>query len=118
MKTVNIRVSTEEVTSEQVMPEDMGLGGVDSAETLADVSPMATPEVLISGDKLFHVQSYDIGGGQRRYDGIWMPGNDGRPVVYGWTLADLRKRNGELWQQGFRMSHQYSYDVGGGQRRY
>ncbi|MCU0353037.1 MAG: serine hydrolase [Cytophagales bacterium] len=78
----------------------------------------ATPQVLINGDKLIHVQSYDIGGGQRRYDGIWAPGNDGRPVVYGWTLADLQKHNNTLYAQGFRLAHQHSYDIGGGQRRY
>ena len=74
----------EQVTTEHdVLPEDMGLGGISLSEPTADISLAATPEVLINGDKLFHVQSYDIGGGQRRYDGIWKPGNDGRPVVCG-----------------------------------
>ncbi|CCH52673.1 LamG domain protein jellyroll fold domain protein [Fibrisoma limi BUZ 3] len=109
---------TEEVKPDQGLLEDMGLGGLALTKVNEDASLSVASEVLINGDKLFHVQSYDIGGGQRRYDGIWKPGNDGRPVVYGWTLSDLQKKNGELWQQGFRLSHQYSYDIGGGQRRY
>lgn len=112
------------MVAEQVTGEDLNLETLSflnrnaDEESLVGNAAAAAPEVLINGDKLFHVQSYDIGGGQRRYDGIWKPGNDGRPVVYGWALADLQKRNGELWQQGFRMSHQHSYDIGGGQRRY
>jgi CubicO group peptidase (beta-lactamase class C family) len=94
--------------TEEVAPQD--------AQALEEAGPV--PQVLIDGDKLFHVQSYDIGGGQRRYDGIWQPGSDGRPVVYGWTLTDLQKRNHELFGQGFRLTHQSSYDIGGGQRRY
>ncbi|MBO0931788.1 serine hydrolase [Fibrella aquatilis] len=113
-------MTVDQVTSEQILPDHMGLGGLAPTKAKANngLAAAADPEVLINGDKLFHIQSYDIGGGQRRYDGIWSPGNDGRPVVYGWALADLQKKNGELWQQGFRMAHQYSYDIGGGQRRY
>jgi len=118
-------VTGEPTTAVTTAPE-LGIDSLDQIDhdsavnqvSVKQLNQAAAPEVLINGDKLVHVQSYDIGGGQRRYDGIWMPGNDGRPVVWGWTLADLQKKNGELWQQGYRLTHQYSYDIGGGQRRY
>ncbi|KAM3116332.1 C1 family peptidase, partial [Phormidesmis sp. 146-33] len=28
-----------------------------------------------------------------RYDGIWVPAKDGRPIVWGWTFEDFQKKN-------------------------
>ena len=70
------------------------------------------------GYRLAHQHSYDIGGGTRRYDAIWVPGTDGRPVVWGATLAGLKKRNDAHYAEGYRLAHQHSYDIGGGNRRY
>jgi C1A family cysteine protease len=71
-----------------------------------------------NGYRLMHQQCYAIGGGQVRYDGIWVPGNDGRPIVWGWTLEDFQKHNGECYSNGYRLMHQQQYDIGGGQIRY
>ncbi|MBD0254364.1 MAG: serine hydrolase [Cytophagales bacterium] len=103
---------------QEVMREEARLNGLVADAASQAVELTTTPEVLINGYKLSHLQCYDLGGGQWRYDGIWMPANDGRPVVYGWTLKDFQWKNDQLFQQGFRLAHQYSYDVGGGQRRY
>ena len=70
------------------------------------------------GYKLTEQQSYDIGGGERRYDGIWTPASDGRPVVWGYTLEDFQKVNGTYYSQGYKLTEQQSYDIGGGERRY
>ena len=75
-------------------------------------------EFYSKGYRLMHQQRYDIGGGQIRYDGIWVPGNDGRPIVWGWTFEDLQKKNGECYGKGYRLMHQQRYDIGGGQIRY
>ncbi|WP_437313097.1 hypothetical protein [Sorangium sp. So ce385] len=75
-------------------------------------------QLYTQGMRMFLQQSYEVARGQRRYDAIWVPGNDGRPIVWGWTLEDLKKKNAELFGSGFRMSHMHSYDVAPGQRRY
>ena len=75
-------------------------------------------EFYAQGYRLTHQQRYDIGGGQIRYDGIWTPGNDGRPIVWGWAFEDFNKKNGECYAQGYRLTHQQRYDIGGGQIRY
>lgn len=75
-------------------------------------------ECYSQGYRLMHQQRYDIGDGQIRYDGIWVPGNDGRPIVWGWGFEDFQNKNGECYSQGYRLMHQQRYDIGGGQIRY
>ena len=51
------------MTTESVLREDMGLGGSSVADATLQASVTENPQVLLTGDKLFHLQSYDIGGG-------------------------------------------------------
>jgi murein DD-endopeptidase MepM/ murein hydrolase activator NlpD len=70
------------------------------------------------GFRLAHQTSYDIGGGERRYDGIWNQGGDDRPIVWGWAPEDYFPKVQELFDGGYRLIGQDSYDIGGGKRRY
>ena len=70
-------------------------------------------ECYSNGYRLMHQQRYDIGNGQIRYDGIWTPGNDGRPIIWGWAWEDFNRKNGELYAQGYRLTQQQRYDIGG-----
>ena len=85
--------------------------------TLADFR--AQNAVLFGqGYRLSQVESYPSDDGSLRYNGIWTPASDGRPVVYGWTLADLRAKNRQLYAQGFRLSDLQAYTAADGTVRY
>jgi hypothetical protein len=75
-------------------------------------------ECYADGYKLVHQQSYSIGNGERRYDGIWAPAEDTRPIVWGWTLEHFKNKLGDCYTSGYKLFHQQSYDIGGGQIRY
>ncbi|MFK3979743.1 hypothetical protein ACI2K4_05110 [Micromonospora sp. NPDC050397] len=42
--------------------------------------------------------------GQLRYDVIWEPGSDGRPVITAPAFAELMAKNAELWAAGYRLT--------------
>jgi len=70
------------------------------------------------GYRLTQVQSYALPDGSLRYNGIWTPGSDGRPVVLGWTLADFKARNADLYGKGYRLTQQQAYKLPDGSLRY
>src|SRR5262249_1552864 len=66
-----------------------------------------------------HMQAYDIGGGQIRYDGVWEMGNgEQQSRALGWALDDFAKRFDEELKADRRCVHMQAYDIGGGQIRY
>ncbi len=75
-------------------------------------------DLYSKGYRLAQQQAYKLPDGSLRYDGIWMPGNDGRPIVWGWTLTDFKTKNADLYAKGYRLAQQQAYDIGGGQLRY
>jgi murein DD-endopeptidase MepM/ murein hydrolase activator NlpD len=70
------------------------------------------------GFRLEHQWAYDIGGGQWRYDGIWNQSGADHPIVWGWAPQDYFPKVQSMFDAGFRLIAQQSYDIGGGQRRY
>jgi hypothetical protein len=76
-------------------------------------------EELNSGKRCIHIQAYDIGGGQIRYDGVWESGgNNGQSLALAWALNDFAKRFNEELNSGKHCVHMQAYDIGGGQIRY
>ncbi|KAB2352520.1 hypothetical protein [Actinomadura rudentiformis] len=74
---------------------------------------------LAAGRRCVHMQAYDLGGGQIRYDGIWESGGDlGQTRAIGWALNDFAKRFNDELAAGRRCVHMQGYDIGGGQIRY
>jgi len=71
-----------------------------------------------AGRHLVHLQTYDLGGGQRRWDAVWETGDKGNSGVLGWGfnnfVTPLELESGS----GRRLVHQQAYDIGGGQIRY
>jgi hypothetical protein len=70
------------------------------------------------GFRLDHQDSYDIGGGERRYDGIWNQGRADQPIVWGWAPEDYFPKVQEMFDGGYRLISQQSYAIGGGELRY
>jgi Bacterial tandem repeat domain 1 len=75
-------------------------------------------QALKQGQHCVHMQAYDLGGGQIRYDGIWENGNLGQTAALGWGFSDFAKRFEQELKQGRRCVHMQAYDLGGGQIRY
>jgi Bacterial tandem repeat domain 1 len=73
---------------------------------------------LRQGRRCVHMQVYDLGGGQIRYDGIWENVNLGQTWALGWGFSDFAKRFEQELRQGRRCVHMQAYDIGGGQIRY
>jgi hypothetical protein len=74
---------------------------------------------LKAGRHCTHMQAYDIGGGQIRYDGIWESGGDkGQARAIGWAFNHFVGRWEAELAQGRRLVHLQAYDIGGGQLRY
>jgi hypothetical protein len=71
-----------------------------------------------AGRHLVHLQAYDLGGGQMRYDGVWEAGDKGNSGVMGWGFNDFVERLEQESGSGRRLVHQQAYDIGGGQIRY
>jgi hypothetical protein len=56
------------------------------------------------GYRMKYISSYLINlNTTLRYDAIWEPGTDGRPIIFGWDLNGLVAKNAELWAAGYRM---------------
>jgi hypothetical protein len=72
---------------------------------------------IAAGQHLVHMQAYDLGGGQIRWDGVWEPGDHSTSFVLGWGLDDFSAR---FTQEtgGRHLIHLQAYDLGGGQIRY
>ena len=75
-------------------------------------------QLYAQGYRLVQQQAYHLPDGSLRYDGIWTPGTDGRPVVWGYTLADFKARNSQLYAQGYRLAQQQAYHLPDGSLRY
>jgi hypothetical protein len=76
-------------------------------------------EELGANRRCVHMQAYDIGGGQIRYDGVWESGgNKNQARALGWALGDFAKRFNEELSANRRCVHMQAYDIGGGQIRY
>jgi Polyglycine hydrolase-like, structural repeat len=73
---------------------------------------------LAEGKRLVHMQAYDVGGGQIRYDGVWEDGNTGQTWALCWALDHFAKRLDAELAAGKHLLHMQAYDVGGGQIRY
>jgi hypothetical protein len=85
--------------------------------TLQDFSAQFARETA-AGRHLMHLQAYDVGGGQIRYDGVWEAGDKGTSGVMGWGFNDFVWRLEQESGSGRRLVHQQAYDVGGGRIRY
>jgi hypothetical protein len=58
------------------------------------------------GRRLVHLQSYDIGGGQYRYDALWEPGNPlAQSVAAGWEFGHLVERTSDEAANDRGMAH-------------
>jgi len=84
---------------------------------LQDLSGRFAQETA-AGHHLVHLQAYDLGGGQIRYDAVWEAGDRGTSGVMGWGFNDFVSRNEQETAIGRRLVHQQAYDVGAGQIRY
>jgi hypothetical protein len=71
-----------------------------------------------AGKHLVHMQAYDIGGGQIRYDGVWEDGPRGTDWVRGWAFNDLVRHLEEEAAAGRRLVHLQPYDIGNGELRF
>jgi hypothetical protein len=76
-------------------------------------------EELKAGRRCVHMQAYDIGGGQIRFDGVWEPAKGvGQTRAITWAIGDFAKRFDEELKAGRRCVHMQAYDIGGGQIRF
>jgi hypothetical protein len=74
---------------------------------------------LTAGRHCVHIQAYDIGGNQIRYDGIWENGgNRGQTRAIAWASNDFVGRSETEAAIGKRLVLMQAYDIGGGQIRY
>jgi hypothetical protein len=73
---------------------------------------------IAAGFHVTHMQAYDIGGGQIRYDGTWDVGSSGQTRAIGWAFNDFVARWDKEQQLGRRLVMRQAYDIGGGQIRY
>lgn len=71
-----------------------------------------------AGRRVVHVQAYDLGNNQVRWDGVWEPGGSGQSVVLGWTMADVAAHHEAQLTAGNHLVHLQAYDLGGGQLRW
>jgi hypothetical protein len=85
--------------------------------SLQDFSAHFSQEIG-AGRHLVHLQAYDLGGGQMRYDGVWETGDKGNSGVMEWAFNDFVSQLEQESGNGRRLVHQQAYDIGGGQIRY
>jgi hypothetical protein len=62
-------------------------------------------EELKAGRHCVHMQAYDIGGGQMRYDGIWEPAAAPQQRVLGLPLWSFADAFDELTSSGMHIEH-------------
>jgi hypothetical protein len=73
---------------------------------------------LAAGRHLIHMQAYDLGGGQMRWDAVWEPGSTNQSWVMGYAMADFAKAFDHNVAAGNHFVRQQAYDLGGGQIRW
>ncbi|MGX7676286.1 hypothetical protein [Plantactinospora sp. DSM 117369] len=87
--------------------------GTDSRPTLLggtwDEISQANGNHWVSGYRMKYLSSYLTNTGLVRYDAIWEPGTDGRPVIAGWNAAGFAAKNAEFWALGYRPTVLHSY---------
>jgi hypothetical protein len=83
----------------------------------ADIAKQQQAE-LAAGNHLVHMQAYDLGGGQIRWDAVWEPGSTGQNWVMGWAMVDFAKVFNQMTAAGMHVVHMQAYDLGGGQLRW
>ncbi len=71
-----------------------------------------------AGGHVAHLQAYDIGGSQIRWDAVWELGATDQSWILGWTLADFIQQQQTELARGRHLVHMQAYDFGGGQIRY
>ena len=75
--------------------------------TLPDVIAKAQ-QLPAQSWRLVLLQAYTLVDGALRYDAVWNPGTQAQYAVYGWNLADFRQKVIDMFNDGFRLSHQQS----------
>ncbi|HEY7370910.1 MAG TPA: FG-GAP-like repeat-containing protein [Polyangia bacterium] len=85
--------------------------------TLADFATRFDQEIA-AGQHLVHMQAYDTGGGQIRYDGVWDSGSQGTTRAIGFAFVDFETRFSQEIAAGKHVVHTQAYDIGGGQIRW
>ncbi|GIG89526.1 hypothetical protein [Plantactinospora endophytica] len=87
--------------------------GTDARPTLLggtwDELAQANGNHWASGYRMKYLSSYLTNTGALRYDAIWEPGNDGRPIIFGWDAAGFAAKNSEVWAIGYRPTVLHSY---------
>jgi Polyglycine hydrolase-like, structural repeat len=73
---------------------------------------------LAAGNHLVHMQAYDLGGGQIRWDAIWEPGSTGQSWVMGYAMKDFAIAFDQNVAAGNHFVREQAYDLGGGQIRW
>jgi hypothetical protein len=98
---------------------DTGARGTTAALgwALGDFAPRFDQEIA-AGRHLVHMQAYDLGGGQIRWDGVWEDGSRGTTRALGWALYDFATRFNQEIAAGRHLVHMQAYDLGGGQIRW
>jgi hypothetical protein len=87
------------------------------ASTLTNFATRFNQEIA-AGRHLVHMQAYDTGGGQIRYDGVWETGSRGTTRILSSTFGAFVLRNEQEQAAGKKLVHFQPYDVGNGQIRY
>lgn len=80
--------------------------------------PTRFNQEIAAGRHLVHMQAYDIGGGQIRYDAVWEDGARGTDWVIGWAFNDFVRHLEEETAAGRTLVHLQSYAMGDGQLRF
>lgn len=84
---------------------------------MADIGPRFNAEIA-AGRHFTHLQAYDLGGGQIRWDAVWESGDRGTTWVAGWGMQDITTRFRSEIAAGRHLVHMQAYDLGGGQIRW
>src|SRR5262249_9720593 len=84
---------------------------------LQDFAARFNREIAL-GRHLVHMQAYDLGGGQIRYDGVWEAGRRKTSRAISWALQEFAARFNRELAPGRHLVHRRAFDLGGGQIRY
>jgi hypothetical protein len=73
---------------------------------------------IAKGKHLVHMQAYDIGGNQIRWDGVWEDGSKGQTRAICWAFNDFVTRFNDEIAKGKHLVHMQAYDIGDGKIQY
>lgn len=73
---------------------------------------------LAAGRRLLHMQAYDLGGGQIRWDAVWEPGTVNQGSVMGYAQSDVATVFNQYIAAGYHFVHMQAYDIGEGEIRW